>query len=88
METLSPPILLTHLITGTGEHGVGVGKKIYLTDELGESTVALMRKIKAAVDPQNIMNPGKVSPSTIGVYLPIEYCFPQLYPDEKDKKEW
>ncbi|KAJ3534713.1 hypothetical protein NMY22_g6801 [Coprinellus aureogranulatus] len=48
--------------TCTGEHGVGVGKKIYLNDELGESTVALMRKIKKAVDPQDIMNPGKLYP--------------------------
>lgn len=45
---------------GTGEHGVGVGKKEYLTDELGEGTVELMRVIKQAVDPLNILNPGKV----------------------------
>lgn len=46
---------------GTGEHGVGVGKKEYLTEELGENTVELMRTVKAAIDPLGIMNPGKVS---------------------------
>lgn len=45
---------------GTGEHGVGVGKKEYLVDELGEGTVELMRTIKQAVDPLNLLNPGKV----------------------------
>ncbi|KAJ6606428.1 FAD-linked oxidase-like protein [Mycena vulgaris] len=45
--------------TCTGEHGVGVGKKEYLTEELGQGTVALMKQIKKAVDPLNIMNPGK-----------------------------
>lgn len=45
---------------GTGEHGVGVGKKEYLIDELGPGTVQLMRTIKRAVDPLNLLNPGKV----------------------------
>ncbi|EAU88321.2 D-lactate dehydrogenase cytochrome oxidoreductase [Coprinopsis cinerea okayama7 len=48
--------------TCTGEHGVGLGKKSYLVDELGEETVQLMRKIKSAVDPFNILNPGKLYP--------------------------
>ncbi|KAL1744203.1 FAD-linked oxidase-like protein [Schizophyllum fasciatum] len=48
--------------TCTGEHGVGVGKKEYLTEELGESTIALMRTVKSAIDPLNIMNPGKLYP--------------------------
>lgn len=47
--------------TGTGEHGVGLGKKEYLREELGVNTVELMKNIKKAVDPLNIMNPGKVS---------------------------
>ncbi|KAI0683633.1 D-lactate dehydrogenase cytochrome oxidoreductase [Cytidiella melzeri] len=46
--------------TCTGEHGVGVGKKEYLIDELGEGTVELMRSVKQAIDPLNIMNPTKV----------------------------
>ncbi|TFK29816.1 D-lactate dehydrogenase cytochrome oxidoreductase [Coprinopsis marcescibilis] len=49
--------------TCTGEHGVGLGKKQYLTEELGEETVELMRKIKRTVDPFNILNPGKLYPN-------------------------
>ncbi|MBH66776.1 MAG: FAD-binding oxidoreductase [Rhodospirillaceae bacterium] len=45
--------------TCTGEHGVGYGKIHFLTDEHGES-MALMRSLKTAFDPQNIMNPGKI----------------------------
>ena len=52
---------LTGIISGTGEHGVGVGKKEYLNDELGEGTVSLMKRVKNAIDPSHIMNPGKVS---------------------------
>ncbi|TRM59932.1 FAD-linked oxidase-like protein [Schizophyllum amplum] len=48
--------------TCTGEHGVGVGKKEYLTEELGAGTVELMRTVKRAIDPLNIMNPGKLYP--------------------------
>lgn len=47
--------------TCTGEHGVGIGKKEYLVDELGPDTVALMRSVKNAIDPLNIMNPSKVN---------------------------
>lgn len=46
--------------TGTGEHGVGIGKKEYLYEELGENTVEFMKAIKTAIDPLNIMNPEKV----------------------------
>ncbi|KAH9901133.1 D-lactate dehydrogenase cytochrome oxidoreductase [Cubamyces lactineus] len=48
--------------TCTGEHGVGVGKKEYLTEELGPDTVELMWSIKQAIDPLDIMNPGKLYP--------------------------
>ena len=48
------------VLVGTGEHGVGVGKKEYLNDELGAETVELMRRVKSAIDPKHIMNPGKV----------------------------
>ncbi|KAJ5088821.1 D-lactate dehydrogenase [Penicillium angulare] len=46
--------------TVSGEHGIGLGKKEYLKEELGESTMQLMRSLKRSVDPYWIMNPGKV----------------------------
>jgi D-lactate dehydrogenase (cytochrome) len=48
--------------TCTGEHGVGYGKIPYMHREHGES-VALMRQIKEALDPLNLLNPGKILPS-------------------------
>ena len=52
--------LISTCTLGTGEHGVGVGKKQFLVDELGDGTVELMRTIKKAIDPYNLFNPGKV----------------------------
>ncbi|QGZ94924.1 FAD-binding oxidoreductase [Terricaulis silvestris] len=46
--------------TCTGEHGIGIGKRDKLIAERGETNVTLMRTIKAALDPANILNPGKI----------------------------
>lgn len=48
--------------TCSGEHGVGMGKLKYLEREHGEDALELMRTIKRAVDPGNLMNPGKLVP--------------------------
>ncbi len=46
--------------TCTGEHGIGIGKLKHMRREHGDGAVELMQTIKRALDPQNIMNPGKV----------------------------
>ncbi len=46
--------------TITGEHGVGEMKAPYLEWKLGESGIRVMKAIKQSIDPQNIMNPGKM----------------------------
>jgi len=48
--------------TITGEHGVGLGKKKYMNSEHGAEALAVMRAIKHALDPENLMNPGKMLP--------------------------
>ncbi|KAG8463319.1 hypothetical protein KFE25_004830 [Diacronema lutheri] len=52
--------------TCTGEHGVGAGKRSYMTLQHGDAAVGAMRAIKRALDPLNIMNPGKVMPDADG----------------------
>ena len=46
--------------TCTGEHGVGCGKMDFLIAEHGGDAISVMRTLKIAMDPQNIMNPGKI----------------------------
>jgi glycolate oxidase len=44
----------------TGEHGIGLSKAAYLPMELGTEALAAMKRIKHALDPNNILNPGKI----------------------------
>jgi D-lactate dehydrogenase (cytochrome) len=44
----------------SGEHGVGLGKREFLVQEHGSEALAVMRSIKQALDPQGILNPGKI----------------------------
>jgi glycolate oxidase len=53
--------------TLSGEHGIGLLKKQFLELDLGPDVIALMRRIKAAVDPDGIMNPGKIFPDPGGI---------------------
>ncbi len=46
--------------TITGEHGVGLAKKKFLRQQLGDDSFTLMRTIKRALDPAGLMNPGKI----------------------------
>ncbi|CAI2797411.1 MULTISPECIES: FAD-binding oxidoreductase [Pseudomonas] len=46
--------------TCTGEHGIGLHKQGYLVDQAGAGAVEMMRAIKRTLDPDNILNPGKI----------------------------
>jgi glycolate oxidase len=46
--------------TITGEHGVGRLKKAWLPDQVGEDVMKLTQRIKTALDPDGILNPGAV----------------------------
>ncbi len=46
--------------TITGEHGVGLAKRAYLRQQLGEGSYRLLEMVKGAVDPEGILNPGKI----------------------------
>jgi len=46
--------------TITGEHGVGLAKKPFLRGQLGEGSYELLRTVKRALDPRNLLNPGKI----------------------------
>ena len=62
-ETLNHQLVMRALSlegTCTGEHGIGLHKIDFLVSEAGAGAVSLMRTIKRALDPHNIMNPGKI----------------------------
>ena len=46
--------------TCSGEHGIGMGKKNILLSQFGHDGIKAMKLVKTALDPLNIMNPGKV----------------------------
>jgi glycolate oxidase len=48
--------------TISGEHGIGLTKKPYISMEIPEQGLSIMKEIKRVFDPQGIMNPGKVFP--------------------------
>ena len=48
----------------SGEHGIGLSKLPYLEMELGAGEIRAMKRIKQALDPNNILNPGKIFPET------------------------
>ena len=48
--------------TLSGEHGVGMAKRPFVPREIDETTMALMKSVKLAFDPSNILNPGKLFP--------------------------
>lgn len=48
--------------TMSGEHGVGLSKAPYIELELSPDQISAMKSIKAALDPNNILNPGKMFP--------------------------
>jgi len=46
----------------TGEHGIGATRRRYLPLALDEAQIEIMRRIRAAFDPNQILNPGKIFP--------------------------
>ncbi|HEX2459041.1 MAG TPA: FAD-linked oxidase C-terminal domain-containing protein, partial [Vicinamibacterales bacterium] len=46
----------------SGEHGIGFAKAPYVGIELSPEVIALMKRVKAAFDPNGILNPGKIFP--------------------------
>ena len=50
--------------TLSGEHGVGIAKRDYVSQEIDQTTLVLMQKIKQQFDPNGILNPGKTLPRT------------------------
>ena len=68
--TKAERFLFTHVValegSISGEHGIGFAKAPYLGLELSDVEIALMQRVKAAFDPNGILNPGKIFPPTTG----------------------
>ena len=63
MEKMVGEIFAASLALGgtlSGEHGIGVLKKPYLEQALGPVSVDVQRRIKRALDPEDLLNPGKM----------------------------
>ncbi len=68
-QAAMPKIFETVLALGgtlSGEHGIGVAKRDFMTQAFDAPTLAAMRAVKAALDPEGILNPGKVLPPIRG----------------------
>ena len=48
----------------SGEHGIGLAKRDFVSREIGPDSLAIMHQIKQVFDPNNILNPGKQLPPT------------------------
>jgi glycolate oxidase len=46
--------------TITGEHGIGLAKKPWLRQQMGDASFELLRQVKSAIDPKGLLNPGKI----------------------------
>jgi FAD/FMN-containing dehydrogenase len=65
VEAASREIMAACVAAGgtiTGEHGVGVDKRKYMSLIYGEAELEAMRQVKGVFDPSDLMNPGKVVP--------------------------
>jgi glycolate oxidase len=62
----------------SGEHGIGTAKAPFIAMELNRETLAAMRAIKQALDPNNIMNPGKIFPELSLENVPISTDTPAV----------
>jgi len=64
LKTVGEILDLTLALDGTlsGEHGIGITKKPYIAREIGATGVKISKAIKKALDPDNILNPGKIFP--------------------------
>ncbi len=63
MEQAIDEIFETALSLGgtlSGEHGIGLAKSKYLENETSRGTILYSRRLKKALDPKNILNPGKM----------------------------